>query len=104
MDVRSNLNCTHPNSVLKNHPKFNLYYSDTDSGAIDAPLPDFMVGPALGQFKLEHLISKAVFLAPKVYALITEDGEEVIKVKGKILRFADLSNISSILIGIYLYI
>lgn len=69
-------------SFLKNNPKFNLYYSDTDSAIIDKPLPDFMVGGELGQFKLEHTIDRAVFLAPKVYGLVTVEGEEVIKVKG----------------------
>jgi DNA polymerase family B len=44
-------------------------------------LPSFMVGKELGQFKLEHTILKAVFLAPKVYGLITDQGEEIIKVK-----------------------
>ena len=67
-------------SFLKNNPKFNLYY--TDSAIIDKPLPDFMVGGELGQFKLEHMIDRAVFLAPKVYGLVTVEGEEVIKVKG----------------------
>ena len=61
-------------SYFKNNPSFNLYYSDTDSAVIDAPLPDFMVGNALGQMKLEHTISKAVFLAPKAYGLVTTDG------------------------------
>jgi hypothetical protein len=69
-------------SVLKNSSEFNLFYSDTDSVVIDKPLPAFMVGSALGQLKLEHVISRAVFLAPKVYGLITDTGEEVIKVKG----------------------
>ena len=48
----------------------------------DAPLPEFVVGTELGQFKLEYVIKKAVFLAPKVYAFITEDGQEVVKIKG----------------------
>jgi hypothetical protein len=69
-------------SVLKNNPKYNLYYSDTDSAVIDRPLPAFMVGGELGQFKLEHLVNRAVFLAPKVYGLVTEYGTEIIKVKG----------------------
>ena len=69
-------------SVLKNNSKFNLYYSDTDSAVIDRPLPSFMVGGELGQFKLEHVVNRAVFLAPKVYGLVTVEGEEVIKVKG----------------------
>ena len=59
-----------------------IYYSDTDSYVLDAPLPSFMVGNELGQYKLEHVIKKAVFLAPKVYALETVEGLEIVKVKG----------------------
>jgi hypothetical protein len=69
-------------SIFKNSSKFNLFYSDTDNIVIDKPLPSFMVGDGLGQMKLEYVISKAIFLAPKVYALITTDGTEIIKVKG----------------------
>jgi len=69
-------------TLLKNNPDFNLYYSDTDSGIIDRPLPPHMVGTALGQFKIEHVINRAVFLAPKVYGFINEKGEEIVKVKG----------------------
>jgi DNA polymerase type B, organellar and viral len=69
-------------SIFKNNPEYKLYYSDTDSGVFDKPLPSYMVGDGLGKFKLEHVISRAVFLAPKVYAFITEDGEEIIKIKG----------------------
>ena len=69
-------------SYFKNNPLFNLFYSDTDSAVIDALLPEFMVGDQLGQLKLEHIINKAVFLAPKVYGLVTEDGQKIIKVKG----------------------
>ena len=69
-------------SVFKNNHNFNLYYSDTDSIVIDNSLPESMVGKELGQLKLEHLISKAVFLAPKVYGLIDVEGNEIIKIKG----------------------
>ena len=69
-------------SYFKNNPNFNLYYSDTDSAAIDKPLPAELIGSALGQFKLENTVERAVFLAPKVYGLITEEGKEIIKVKG----------------------
>jgi hypothetical protein len=69
-------------SQYKNNPDYKLYYSDTDSIVINKPLPDHLVGTGLGKLKLEHIITKAVFLAPKVYALITEDGKEIIKVKG----------------------
>jgi hypothetical protein len=41
-----------------------------------------MIGSDLGQMKLEHTLTKAIFLAPKVYALITNKGEQIIKAKG----------------------
>jgi DNA polymerase type B, organellar and viral len=69
-------------SILKNNPLFKLFYSDTDSAVVDRPLPDELVGNKLGQFKLEHVVTKAIFLAPKVYGLVTESGEEIIKIKG----------------------
>jgi hypothetical protein len=69
-------------SYFKNNPNFNLYYSDTDSAVIDQQLPESMVGKELGLVKLEYAIKKAVFLAPKVYGLVTVDGDEIIKVKG----------------------
>jgi hypothetical protein len=69
-------------SYFKNNPLFNLYYSDTDSAVVDRPLPSYMVGDAIGQFKLENVVERAVFLAPKVYGLVTKDGKEIIKVKG----------------------
>lgn len=69
-------------SAYKNSNLFTLYYSDTDSIVIDRPLPEGLVGAMMGQMKLEYVIQKAVFLAPKVYGLITEDGREIIKIKG----------------------
>jgi len=69
-------------SVFKNRSNFKLYYSDTDSIIIDVELPAELIGESLGQFKLEQVIERGVFLAPKVYGYITESGKEVIKVKG----------------------
>jgi len=69
-------------SQFKNNPNYKLYYSDTDCAVFDTLLPDELVGPGLGQMKLEHIITKGVFLAPKVYALITDQGEQIIKAKG----------------------
>jgi len=68
--------------LYKNISGVKVYYSDTDSVVTNVPLPDWMVGTELGQVKLEYVVKKAVFLAPKVYALVTEDGQEIIKVKG----------------------
>ena len=60
-----------------------IYYMDTDSLIVDRPLPDWMVtNNELGKLKLEHFVKEGVFLAPKVYALKTDDGKEIIKVKG----------------------
>ena len=69
-------------SQYKNNPDYNIYYTDTDSIVIDKPLAVDKVGNNLGQMKLEHTIKKGVFIAPKVYALETIDGEVIIKVKG----------------------
>ena len=69
-------------SYFKNNPEFNLYYSDTDSAIIDRPLSPFLIGPELGQFKLEYTIAMAFFAAPKVYGFITDNGEYVVKIKG----------------------
>jgi hypothetical protein len=70
-------------SKFKNNPNFNLFYTDTDSAYLDRPLPDYMVSNTeLGKMRLEYVLDKAVFLAPKVYYLITESGEHIYKVKG----------------------
>lgn len=61
---------------------YNLYYSDTDSIYTDRPLPDkFISNSRLGALKLEGIYDKAIFLAPKVYAL-KNTKEEIIKIKG----------------------
>jgi hypothetical protein len=88
-------------STIKNNPNFKLYYSDTDSFAIDRPLPSFLVGEALGQLKLENVVERAVFLAPKVYGLITEDNREIIKIKGitnEIMPNIHISDLEKLLI------
>jgi hypothetical protein len=70
-------------SQFKNRNDFKLFYSDTDSIYIDKPLPDsYVSNNILGHMKLEKICSKAIFIAPKVYALLTESGDEIIKVKG----------------------
>ena len=36
----------------------------------------------LGKWKLEHILKKGIFLAPKVYCLLTKDNQFITKVKG----------------------
>jgi hypothetical protein len=68
---------------FKNNSEFKLYYSDTDSAYFDKALLDYLVNnKILGKMKLEHIINKAIFLAPKVYYLETENGKVIYKVKG----------------------
>jgi DNA polymerase elongation subunit (family B) len=70
-------------SQFKNNPDFRLFYTDTDSAYIDRPLPDHLVNSKiLGKMKLENIIDKAIFLAPKVYYLETIDGKVIYKIKG----------------------
>jgi DNA polymerase elongation subunit (family B) len=70
-------------SQFKNNLDFNLYYSDTDSIYIDKPLSKSMISSTiLGKMKLEYVLDHAIFLAPKVYYLETENGDVIYKVKG----------------------
>jgi DNA polymerase elongation subunit (family B) len=85
-------------SQFKNNPNFNLYYSDTDSIYIDRPLPESMISSTiLGKMKLEYVLNKAIFLAPKVYYLETDEGKIIYKVKGFkheiVLTFNDFENL-----------
>jgi hypothetical protein len=70
-------------SQFKNNPDFILYYTDTDSIYTNKPLPDHMISNTiLGKMKLENILKKAIFLAPKMYYLETVDGKIVYKIKG----------------------
>jgi hypothetical protein len=59
-----------------------IYYMDTDSIVVNAPIPSDLVGNGLGLFKLEYDVAQGYFISPKLYALKTTDGELVIKAKG----------------------
>jgi DNA polymerase elongation subunit (family B) len=59
----------------------NILYTDTDSIFTTVPLPVHLVGEDLGKMKLEYIADDAVFLAPKVYAVIV-NGKEIVKIKG----------------------
>jgi len=68
-------------SQFKNNDKYNLYYTDTDSAYIDKPLVNKYIGKELGFMKLECVCDDAIFLAPKVYSLLTNN-VLVKKIKG----------------------
>lgn len=88
-------------TFIKNNPEFKLYYTDTDSWFINKPLPEYLIGNKLGQFKLENVITKAIFLAPKVYGYLNTEGKEIIKVKGltnDVVNKLNLSDLEALLI------
>jgi hypothetical protein len=70
-------------SQFKNNKDINLYYTDTDSIYTDSDLNSNLIdSKLLGKLKLEYICSKAIFLAPKVYCLLTESGKFIYKSKG----------------------
>nr|WRO45314.1 DNA polymerase [Russula virescens] len=70
-------------SKFKNNSKIRLFYTDTDSIYTDSEIDGgFIDNKVLGKLKLENTCRKAIFLAPKVYYLETEDGKVIYKVKG----------------------
>jgi hypothetical protein len=73
-------------SAIKNMNDTTLYYSDTDSVILDKPLNNNMIGPELGQLKLEYTFDEGIFLCPKVYGIKYSDKEgikkELVKIKG----------------------
>jgi hypothetical protein len=76
-------------SQFKNNPKLKLFYTDTDSiytnlspEEMNKLYPGIVSNTGLGKLKLESISQKAIFLAPKVYLLQSEDGTIISKVKG----------------------
>jgi hypothetical protein len=60
----------------------NLYYSDTDSLITDIELDKNLISDTqMGLLKEEHKITKAIFIAPKLYYMELED-KTIIKAKG----------------------
>ena len=62
-----------------------IYYCDTDSIVTDIPIENIdpnLVGPLLGQFKLEYYIKEAYFISNKTYCLVLNDDTTIIKCKG----------------------
>ena len=81
-------------SQFLNLPGYVLYYTDTDSVFLDKPLPDYMIGKELGKMKLEGIYDEAIFIAPKVYGVKSENINYT-KVKGlkNKITYNDLSTL-----------
>lgn len=62
---------------LKFIPGNQYYYGDTDSAFLDKPLPKYLIGNEIGQFKQEYsIINRALFISSKLYLL--EIGDAII--------------------------
>lgn len=61
----------------------DCYYTDTDSVVLGSPLPEEEISnTVLGKFKLEYNIIEGIFLAPKSYYILTQEGKDILKHKG----------------------
>lgn len=61
----------------------DCYYTDTDSVVLGSPLPEGDISSTvLGKFKLEYIVKKGIFLAPKSYSILTQEEKSIIKHKG----------------------
>ena len=78
--------------ILKNGG--SIYYTDTDSIVTNVILPEAMVGPNLGQFKLESVADVGYFISNKLYFLRLKEGGTVVRAKGTkgsyLLKFIQL--------------
>lgn len=61
----------------------DCFYTDTDSVVLGGTLPADWIDSSIGKFKLENSCSEGVFLGPKVYCIVDDDGNEIIKYKGQ---------------------
>lgn len=58
------------------------YYTDTDSIITDRPISEDKISDKIGEMKLESELEKGYFISPKLYALKTKEGKEIIKSRG----------------------
>jgi hypothetical protein len=56
-----------------NNPNNKCFMTDTDSLVTEKPLDQELIGPELGQFKLEYKVDHGIFISPKTYALKYKD-------------------------------
>jgi hypothetical protein len=73
---------------------YEVYYSDTDSIVLDKPLPKEMISNEIGKLKLEYKVKKDLFIAPKLYLLLTDNDKIIIK--GRSIGLEELNFLDSI--------
>jgi DNA polymerase type B, organellar and viral len=81
----------------KNIPNNPCIYTDTDSVVLQYPLDPLEIGTEIGKMKLENKVKKGIFARKKLYCIINESNEEIVKSSGidsKELNFEDIVKIS----------
>lgn len=83
----------------KPNSKLNLIYTDTDCVMVNESLDPILIGPGLGQFKLEYVFKESIFIAPKVYGgyIEGEENSQIAKVKGLKTK-VDVSELKTLLV------
>lgn len=77
-------------STCTNISKPGCYYTDTDSILVNTPVPDGDTSDTeLGKLKLECGVKEGICLAPKCYALRTEEEKLLIRHKGPAKNLVD---------------
>ena len=84
---------------FKNIPGNPCVYSDTDSVVLTKPLQFNTIGKELGQMKLEHEIKQGIFIRKKLYAIIDNKGNEIIKSSGVNTSALNFDKFKLLLIG-----
>jgi DNA polymerase type B, organellar and viral len=66
----------------KNIPDNPCIYTDTDSIVLKSKLPGKYLGKEIGQMKIEHIIKKGIFAGKKLYCIINNKQNLIIKASG----------------------
>jgi len=81
---------------IRRHHK-HLIYTDTDSCVMSKPV--MRTGDGLGEWKLEGVIEDSVFIRPKFYKYVENDGTEIFKVKGVPGKYINKDTFNSLVQG-----
>jgi len=67
-----------------------VYYCDTDAIVCSITLPQEIVHDNVyGKWKIERIAKHGIFILPKLYAEITDEGHEVLKSKGIVRKYME---------------
>jgi hypothetical protein len=83
----------------KNIPGNLCVMSDTDSVVLTKPLPDYLLGPELGQLRLEYEVAKGIFIRKNLYCIVDSKNKNIVKASGVDSSNLDLNSFINLLEG-----